>query len=90
MLKKIEEETFGGCDALKSIIILNPNISIDRNAFFLLDSLEKIEFYGCPSNVDNELFCWTNNLKQIIVPQGTKDYFISIFPDYKSVIFERE
>lgn len=85
-LKRIEEETFGGCESLKSIIVENPDVIIDKKAFYLLDSLEKIEFYGCPSSMDDELFCWTKNLKEIIVPRGTKKKFCMLLPSNVDII----
>ena len=85
-LHKIEEESFFGCESLKSIKVLNPNIIIDNNVFSHLDSLERIEFNGCPSDVNDDLFCWSENLKEIIVPRGTKKNFCLLFPSKTDII----
>lgn len=85
-LKKIEEETFGCCSSLKRITILNPEIIFDKNAFDFLDSLEQIEFNGFPPTVNEELFNQTYNLKEIIVPRGTKKKFCDMLPSKKNII----
>lgn len=85
-LKKIEKETFGCCDSLKSISILNPEIVFDENAFDFSDSLERIEFNGFSSNINETIFNQTNNLKEIIVPRGTKKKFCELLPSKKNII----
>lgn len=85
-LKKIEEETFGCCSSLKSISIQNSEIIFDENAFDFLDSLERIEFNGFSSNINETIFNQTNNLKEIIVPRGTKKKFCDLLPSKKNII----
>lgn len=81
----IEKEVFRGCDSLRSITILNPNIIIDDEAFSFTE-LQQIEFAGIPSVVNGDPFCWADNLKEIIVPWGTKKQFCLLFPSKKDII----
>lgn len=85
-LRKIEKETFGCCSSLKCISILNPEIVIDENAFDFLDTLERIEFNGCPPNINETIFNQLYNLKEITVPRGTKKKFCDLLPSKKDII----
>lgn len=84
-LRRIEKQSFGCCESMKSITILNPNIIIDDEAFSLSD-LQQIEFSGTPSEVNGDPFCWTDGLKEITVPWGTKKQFCQLFPLKKDII----
>lgn len=84
-LRQIEKQSFGSCESMKSITILNPNIIIDDEAFSFSE-VQQIEFAGIPSAVNGDPFCWTDNLKEIFVPWGTKKHFCSLFPSKKDII----
>ena len=88
-LNSIEEETFHGCDNLVKITIKNPNIIINKNAFSSIEHLEYIEFYGCPKDLDSELFADNDNLKYIIVQKELKRKIMEAFPSMKKKIITR-
>lgn len=84
-LRQIEKQSFGSCESMKRITILNPNIIIDDEAFSFSE-VQQIEFAGIPSAVNGDPFCWTDNLKEIFVPWGTKKHFCLLFPSKKDII----
>jgi hypothetical protein len=52
--------------------------------------LESIKFKGVPKTIGSEVFSNCTALREVIIPQGTKDYFEKeLFPISKELFVEK-
>jgi hypothetical protein len=73
-VKEIGEYAFGGT-GIKTVTIPSSVTKMDDRVFSSCSNLNEIIFKGCPSELGEQLSCYTY-VKRIVVPQGKREYFL--------------
>ncbi len=73
------------------VLVIPDNVQrIGSFAFAGCSKLESIKFKGVPKTIGSEVFSNCTALREVIIPQGTKDYFEKeLFPISKELFVEK-
>mgnify|MGYP003517095652 CR=1 FL=1 len=75
---------------IKSISFPKKILSIGDSAFGECKELERIEFNGLPKSIGSEVFSGCTALKEIVIPQGSSDFFEEeLFPISRELFIEK-
>ena len=75
---------------IKDLVIPNSVTSIGDWAFFGCDGIVSITIGNCVTSIGEGAFDACANLKEIIIPKGTRDKFERMLPDQKDKLVEQE
>lgn len=76
---------------IKSISFPKNIQRIGSYAFARCEQLERIEFNGLPVSVGSEVFSGCKALKEIVIPQGSSDFFEKeLFPISRELFIEKD
>ena len=76
---------------IKSISFPKNILSIGDSAFGECKELERIEFNGLPMSIGDGAFCGCTALKEIVIPQGSSDFFEEeLFPISRELFIEKD
>lgn len=76
---------------IKSISFPKNIQKIGSYAFARCDQLERIEFNGLPKSIGSEVFSGCTALKEIVIPQGSSDFFEKeLFPISRELFIEKD
>ena len=76
---------------IKSISFPKNILSIGDSAFCECKELERIEFNGLPMSIGSEVFSGCTALKEIVIPQGSSDFFEKeLFPISRELFVEKD
>lgn len=76
---------------IKSISFPKNILSIGDSAFGECKELERIEFNGLPKSIGSEIFSGCTALKEIVIPQGSSDFFEEeLFPISRELFVEKD
>ena len=78
----IGDSAFKGCSSLQQITIPNSVTWIGDWAFFNCKSLQQITIQNSEMSIGMWAFTCCKSLQQIIVPEGSEENFIQVFPEY--------
>ena len=87
-IKELKRRSFCDCFALESITIPSSVILIGDSAFGACRSLEKVTILGCNAKISISSFRYCDKLREIVVPKGCKERFVSMLSDNKFIIRE--
>lgn len=87
-LTKIGHLAFDSCQFLNNVVVPDSVLEIGNGVFKYCDSLTMITFLGKVSQVGNEIFKGCNSLTQIIIPDGSKDHYARLLPEYQNNLVE--
>ena len=75
---------------IKSISFPKNIQRIGSYAFARCEQLERIEFNGLPVSIGSEVFSGCTALKEIVIPQGSSDFFEKeLFPISRELFIEK-
>ena len=75
---------------IKSISFPKNIQKIGSYAFAKCEQLERIEFNGLPKSIGSEVFSGCKALKEIVIPQGSSDFFEEeLFPISRELFIEK-
>ena len=75
---------------IKSISFPKNILSIGDSAFGECKELERIEFNGLPMSIGSEVFSGCTAMKEIVIPQGSSDFFEEeLFPISRELFVEK-
>ena len=78
------------CNKIKSISFPKNIQKIGSYAFAGCNQLEHIEFNGLPVSIGSEVFSGCTALKEIVIPQGSSDFFEEeLFPISRELFIEK-
>lgn len=86
-LLNIGDASFSSCKSLKHITIPASVESVGVSAFNN-SSIEKVVFLGVPVVIEPSAFAACEHLEQIVVPQGSKQYFQNILANQSHLVKE--
>lgn len=76
---------------IKSIAFPKNIQKIGSYAFARCEQLERIEFNGLPMSIGSEVFSGCTALKEIVIPQGSSDFFEKeLFPISRELFVEKD
>ena len=76
---------------IKSISFPKNIQRIGSYAFARCEQLERIEFNGLPKSIGSEVFSGCTALKEIVIPQGSSDFFEEeLFPISRELFIEKD
>lgn len=76
---------------IKSISFPKNIQKIGSYAFAGCEQLERIEFNGLPKSIGSEVFSGCKALKEIVIPQGSSDFFEKeLFPISRELFIEKD
>ena len=76
---------------IKSISFPKNIQKIGSYAFARCEQLERIEFNGLPKSIGSEVFSGCKALKEIVIPQGSSDFFEKeLFPISRELFIEKD
>ena len=76
---------------IKSISFPKNIQKIGSYAFARCEQLERIEFNGLPKSIGSEVFSGCTALKEIVIPQGSSDFFEKeLFPISRELFIEKD
>lgn len=76
---------------IKSIAFSKNIQRIGSYAFARCEQLERIEFNGLPKSIGSEVFSGCTALKEIVIPQGSSDFFEKeLFPISRELFIEKD
>ena len=76
---------------IKSISFPKNIQKIGSYAFAKCEQLERIEFNGLPKSIGSEVFSGCTALKEIVIPQGSSDFFEKeLFPISRELFIEKD
>ena len=76
---------------IKSISFPKNIQKIGSYAFAKCEQLERIEFNGLPKSIGSEVFSGCTALKEIVIPQGSSDFFEEeLFPISRELFVEKD
>lgn len=76
---------------IKSIAFPKNIQKIGSYAFVRCEQLERIEFNGLPKSIGSEVFSGCTALKEIVIPQGSSDFFEKeLFPISRELFVEKD
>ena len=76
---------------IKSISFPKNILSIGDSAFGECKELERIAFNGLPMSIGDGAFCGCTALKEIVIPQGSSDFFEKeLFPISRELFVEKD
>ena len=79
------------CNKIKSISFPKNIQKIGSYAFKDCGQLERIEFNGLPKSIGSEVFSGCTALKEIVIPQGSSDFFEKeLFPISRELFVEKD
>lgn len=79
------------CNEIKSISFPKNIQKIGSYAFANCSQLEHIEFNGLPKSIGSEVFSSCSALKEIVIPQGSSDFFEKeLFPISRELFVEKD
>ena len=89
-LKYIGSRAFNW-NKIKSISFPKNIQKIGSYAFARCEQLERIEFNGLPKSIGSEVFSGCKALKEIVIPQGSSDFFEKeLFPISRELFIEKD
>ena len=89
-LKYIGSKAFNW-NKIKSIAFPKNIQKIGSYAFAGCGQLERIEFNGLPKSIGSEVFSGCKALKEIVIPQGSSDFFEKeLFPISRELFIEKD
>ena len=88
-IKSIGYGAFLYCNALKEITIPESVTEIEGIAFKYCESLSHITFAGIVSQLCSDAFSECDTLCIIVIPEGSKDHYEKLLPEYKNILVEK-
>lgn len=84
-VESIGNYAFKGCASIEDIIIPSSVKSIGNCAFQYCEKLNRVTFRGVPQ-IDKSAFEECGALSEVIVPKGSRDYFVTILPEETRIV----